>query len=247
MSKNYTDISQIEPYLRGSMDAAKQQDFEAQLATDEALQAEVAAYRQILTGFDGLREDAFASDVAKWTAEAKAKGDGAKVVTMPHQARVRTMWLKAALAACIVLMVGVGAAWWGSSQYSNRALVASAYVALPSGGTMGEESVFISEMDAMLAAAHDQFQREKYAEAARQFENIINMLRRNSEFFDPLTMRTWFDNARWTGLLAKFAAGQITETEMKTELDAIINDPASEYGDKAAKLKGDLDSFWRRF
>ncbi len=247
MQKNYNDISHIESYLRGEMDTADRRAFEAQLATDESLHSEVAAYRQIFTGFNALQEESFATDVANWTAEAKAKGDDGKIVPMQPGATMRSLWRRVAVAASAVLLLGFGAAWWGSSQYSDTALVKDAYVAPLSSGTLGETDILVTEVDGLFEAAHRQFQDGNYGEASQQFENITATLERNEDHFDPLTVRSWLQNASWTGLLAKFVSGEISEEEFKTELEAIANDPSSEYAGKAQKMRGDLDSIWRKF
>lgn len=247
MQKNYNDISHIESYLRGEMDADDRRAFEAQLTTDESLRSEVAAYRQIFTGFDALQEESFATDVAKWTAAAKAKGDDGKIVPIKRRATVWSVLQQVAVAASVVLLLGFGAAWWGSNQYSNTALVKNAYVAPLSGGTMGETNILVTEVDRMFEKAHRQFQDGNYEEASKEFENITATLERNADNFDPLTIQSWLKNANWTGLLAKFVSGQISEEQFKLELEAIAKDTSSEYAAKAQKLRGDLDSIWRRF
>ncbi len=84
-------------------------------------------------------------------------------------------------------------------------------------------------------------------EAATQFVAFLLKLEGSPFLFDELTQESYVANAQWTGLLAKFAGGKISETDMKNELEKIMNDPASEYSDEAAKLMKELGSFWRSF
>ncbi len=158
MSKNYNDISHIEAYLRGGMKAAERQEFEAQLATDEAMKSELAAYRQIFTGFAGLQEESFAKEVAQWTTEAKTKSDD-NIIPMQTGAKVRPMWQRLAVAASLVLLLGVGAAWWGGRQYSDVAIAERGYVAPLSSGAMGDNPQ-LDEIEKLYEAAHANFQSE---------------------------------------------------------------------------------------
>ena len=224
MSKNYNDISHIEAYLRGKMAGQERRDFDAQLSTDEALKTEVEAYRKIFTGLEGLRDEAFVHDVASWVAEAKSD-DSDNIVPMQSGATVRPLWRRLAVAASIALLLGFGAAWWGGSQYSDVAIAERGYVAPLSSGTMGEGTQ-LDEVEALYEAAHQNFQEGKYAAAAERFDQFTATLRGNPAIMDELTANAYLDNARWTGLLAKFAAGQIGEVALKTELEKIAADPA---------------------
>ena len=249
MTENYNDISHIETYLRGDMDDAGRRAFEAQLADDETMQSEVAAFRQIFDGFDGLKEKAFAGEVAKWVAEAKAKAED-NIVPMQNGAKRqpmrRPMWRRLAVAASIALLLGIGAIRWGGGQYSDTAIAERAYVNPLKNGSMGDNPQ-LKEIEKLYESAHQNFQAEKYAEAAAQFDQFLLKLEGSPFLFDELTQESYVENARWTGLLAKFAGGKISEKEMKTELEKIVLDPASEYSDHAKKLLGEMGSFWRKF
>lgn len=245
MSKNYNEIQSIEAYLRGGLSPAERQAFDAQLATDEAMQSEVSAYRQILTGFEGLKEEAFAKDVAQWIEEAKAKGED-NVRPIQTGAKVRPIWQRLAVAASIALLLGLGATWWGSGQYSNQALSENAYVAPLSSGTMGENPK-LKETETQFENAHQLFQAGNYAEAAQAFDSFVVKLEGSPFLFDELTQDFYLDNAKWTSLLAKFASGKLGDENMKSELEKIAADPTSEYSDKAERMLVDMDSFWRMF
>lgn len=245
MSKNYNDISYIETYLSGAMDSTERQAFEAQLATDEAMRAEVAAFRQIFTGFDGLKGEAFKKDVAEWAAEAKTK-TSREIVPIKTEGKPRQMWPRLAVAATIVLLVGIGMAWWGGRQYSDVAIAERNYVAPLSGDTMGDNPK-MEEIEAQFEAAHKSFQAGKYADAAGQFDQFLLRLEGSPFLVDELTKDFYIENAQWTGLLAKFAAGEIKEAEMKATLEKIAADPMSEYAEKAKEMLAEMDTFWRRF
>ena len=251
MSKNYNEISEIESYLRGDMNEANRRAFDAQLTTDEAFRSEVAAYRQIYTGFEALKEEAFAKDVAQWTTEARAKGTSQlegddKLRPISTGAKVRPIWRRLAVAASIALLLGVGATWWGSGQYSDAAIAERGYVAPLQSGTLGEETR-LEEIEELFEKAHTFFQNGQYSTAGEAFDAFILILEGSPFLFDELTQDFYLDNAKWTTLLAKFAAGEIKEPTMKKELEKIAADPTSEYSVKAERMLEDMGSFWRMF
>lgn len=252
MSKNYNEISEIEAYLRGRMSGAERRAFDEQMATDEAMQSEVAAFRQIFTGLDGLREASFSEDVGQWVAEAKAKSED-NIKPIHTGAKVRQLspssWRtgrRLAVAASIALLLGFGAAWWGGGQYSDAAIVERGYVPPLGSATLGDGPE-LEEVEKQFEDAHELFQNEKHAEAAQAFASFRSTLENNPSLFDGLTRKFYLENTEWTGLLARFAAGEISESEMKNELEKIAADPASEYAGKAKEMLEDLGSFWRVF
>jgi hypothetical protein len=250
MTSNFNDISHIESYLRGEMDAASRKAFEAHLAVDEELQLEVAAYRKLFDGFKGLQEDAFANEVAQWTNEAKAKSDQTpqtgRVVSINQGAKVRSLWKRVAIAASFILLIGMAAAWWKSHQYTNIYMVQNAYSPTLSTGTMGETALQATELETTFELGHQFFQNGNYTDAIRQFDQVTGTLEANPELLDKLTRKFYLENATWTKLLAQFAAGDLTDEEFSTSLDAFASDPASDYTEKAKSLQSDLNSFWRK-
>jgi hypothetical protein len=150
------------------------------------------------------------------------------------------------VAASVVLLLGTAAAWWASQQYSTGELVAEAYAAPKASGTMGGQENQASLLEKQFESAHLLFKNADYEAAAREFDLVIKQLEANPALFDKLTQRFYLDNARWTGLLAQFAAGQISDEAFSEKLDAFANDPASDYAEKAKELKACLGSFWRK-
>jgi hypothetical protein len=258
MKKNYNDIEHIEAWVRGEMDETTRQSFEAQMAFDKDLQEEVAAYRQLYGGFRQLRNAHFAAEVAQWTQEAKKRPslrlhsvqgdqDSANVISINRGANRRQLYRRLALAASVVLLMGITVAWWGSQQYSNEKLIAGAYSPPLSSATMGNEQAQASEWEKGFAAAHLLFQQKKYADAAAAFETSVRQLESNPSLFDALTGKSYLDNARWSLLLAKFAAGQTDEAAFTQGLEVFVRDPASDYADEAKEIQQNMKSFWRMF
>lgn len=253
MMKNYNDINHIEAWILGEMDAVDQQDFETQLASDEVLQQEVAAYRKIISGLKGIREDQFAADVRKWAAEAQSAGNtrpvnnGDQLLTVSRGAVIRRMYRRIAVAASMLLVLGMASVWWISRQYADEKLVTEAYVAPLNSGTLGVQEQQTGDLEKQFREAHRLFEAGDYGQAAPAFGTFIIGLENSPDAFDNLTRKAYLDNARWTSLLAKFAAGQIPEKQLMEELKTIADDPASDYAEKARELRKDMRSFWRVF
>ncbi len=250
MTSNFNDISHIESYLKGEMVDAERQAFEHQLASDEALQQNVAAYRQIFDGFKGMKEKAFAEEVAKWTEEARSRFDETattrKVISSKPDAKVISLWKRVAVAASFILLIGMAAAWWNSQRYTNIYMVQNAYSPTLSSSTMGETALQATELENTFELGHQFFQNKNYMEAIQQFDQVTATLEANPELLDKLTRKFYLENAKWTKLLAQFAAGDLTDEEFSARLDAFANDPASDYAEKAKSLQSDLNSFWRK-
>ena len=250
MTSNFNDISHIEAYLKGEMNATDRQAFEAQLATDEQLQRELAAYRQLFDGFQGFREKAFEEKVTEWTQSARVmsgetSGPG-KVIPMNQAAKLRSLWKRVAVAASFTLLLGMAAAWWASQQYSDLKIVQNVYSPPLSSGTMGEQNQEASELEKTFERGHQFFQKGNYTDAVQKFDAIVHSLEANPKLFDGITRNFYLENAKWTKLLAQFANGDLTDEQYSTALDNFANDPASDYTEKAKNLKKDLNSFWRK-
>lgn len=250
--KNFNDIAQIEAYLLGHMEEEDRQAFDLQLASDAVLREEVAAYRKIFSGLKGMREEKFAANVAAWAAEARANDNaqivnGDQLLTVSRGAVIRRMYRRIAVAAAVLLVLGMATVWMVSRQYTGEKLVAGAYVAPLSGGTMGGQGTQTGDLEKQFQEAHRLFKDGDYGEAAEQFGTFVRALEANPDAFDSLTRKTYLDNTRWTMLLSQFAAGQLPEQEFMQALKNIAADPASDYATKAQELRKDLRSFWRAF
>ncbi|MEK7254977.1 MAG: hypothetical protein AAB316_09550 [Bacteroidota bacterium] len=259
MEKNYNDIAHIESWIAGKMKSAERQAFEAQLATDEALQQEVEAYRKIFSGFKAARQENFAAEVGKWTKQAKTAGakkpmrsihpankKSGKVVPMKRAGNVRPLWQKLAIAAGIVLVIGAGAFWWMSRQYTDEKLVASAYVAPLSSNTMGGNLPKASDLEQKFQEAHRLFQEENYQAASAAMSVFIKELETDPSVFSKITYQFYLDNARWTKVLADFASGQVTEENMVLILGMLEKQSSSEYAEKVKEFREGLNSPWRK-
>lgn len=244
---NFNDISHIEAWLKGEMNADDRQAFENQLESDPELRNEVETYRRIFEGFQGWRAEKFASVVSGWTQDAKSKqSDTGKIVPMKQVATRLTLWRKLAVAASFILLLGIAAVRWSAQQYSDVKLASNAYRPPLASGTMGNQEPLAGNLERSFELGHEFFQKGNYADAARQFESVILTLETNPEVVDGITRKFFLENSKWSKLLSQFAAGQLTDEEFSAALHIFANDPASDYAENAKKLQRDLDSVWRK-
>lgn len=80
MPANLYNIETIERYLRRQMDTSEQAAFESQLEAEEGYRQEVAAYQQLLEGFDAARSEDFIGKLEGWEAQAEAASDEVELI-----------------------------------------------------------------------------------------------------------------------------------------------------------------------
>lgn len=111
-------IEQIELYIEGGMDATARQAFEAEMAQDAALKAEVETYSDLIKGIRLSGQNEFMHLIHKWEKELSAQevlagkmeaAPQAETPLIPLQTQKKTgaSWWKIAVAACVVLVLGV--------------------------------------------------------------------------------------------------------------------------------------------
>lgn len=247
MEKHYNDVALIEDFLGGRLSAAEKAAFEAQLASDPNLQREVAAYKKLFSGFQGLRDEHFAVQVAAWANAAKASGaNPAKTVGIGSAPKVRSLYQRLAWAAGFLVLFGAAAMWMQSQRYTDEALLQDAYVAPKSEATMGGEAKEAGgAAQKQFEEAHQRYQAGDFGAAADRFAETLHLLEQNPDGMDKLSLQFYLENTRWTLLLANFAAGRIPEADFVAGLETFANDPASEYAQKAKDLTDGMRSFWR--
>lgn len=262
--KAFRNIEYIEAWFTGQMDEATRKAFEAQLTKDEELRQEVEAYEKIFMGFTALRDEHFASEVARWAKQSSAqkktqskqtktmKGKTASSMKKPRHSHLATyrslrpMMVKLAVAAAVMLML-IAAFWvYQSRQYTNEKLASKVYVPMLSSNTMGASDEKGQALLQSFEQAHELFQQGKYEEASDAFKAFITSVENNRNVLDPLTRQVYLENAQWTALLSDFAAGKIPDDKMMKILSVLSRDTTSAYSGKAKELQEALQSSWRK-
>ncbi|TAK42090.1 MAG: hypothetical protein EPO28_07710 [Saprospiraceae bacterium] len=160
------------------------------------------------------------------------------------KAGMRQLWQKIAVAAAVVLLIGLGGRWLISKRYTNERLALAAYSAPVASGTMGDDATS-NELLKEFEEGHHLFQNGDYDGAATLFSSFLDTMTKNPEAFDPLTKKFYVENARWSLLMAQFAEGKIPEDRMLKVLGILAQSPSNDYAQKAKKLTKDLESVWR--
>lgn len=227
MDKELDILEKIEQYLRGRMTETERLDFEREMAADVPLREEVEAYRKIFDGFQAARSDQFAEKLLQWDAESDQAATPAKVVSIRHFLR------PLAAAAALLLLVGIGLRWYAVKHYSDKAIVASMYVAPNLSGTMGDagqasESSFMT----FVKSGNRDVTNGLYGTALLKFEHALDILPEAG--FDEFTQKYWRDNLSWSMALSRLAKG---DPQWELDVQRIANDNSHEYRQKALELQ----------
>ncbi|RMG87536.1 MAG: hypothetical protein D6714_02200 [Bacteroidetes bacterium] len=236
-----TDIETIKTYIDGQLPEAEKRNFERALQSDPVLKDEVAAFRKIMTGLRLLNEEEFGKQVRKWSGEYAARNRTARKKTL------RPLLRKIAVAAGILLFLGIAAYEWATVNYSNEALVSDLYQAPPPNTTMGQAAdPLLKPLHQLFMTMHTDFQQGNYEKAREDLDNLTRILASNRDKMDALSWKFYHENVEWTRVLLMLKTHQTADPAFKKQLDQIADDPRNGYAPQARKLRQALSSFWRK-
>lgn len=256
-------IEKIEQYLEGEMNQAERVAFEAEVDENAELRQVMAAYNGSLFVIEQDIENNLRHQLQSWAAEDKAvqpaaSRSGAKIVTM------RTMALRWAAAASILLVIG----WFTMVQtgkgLSDEALFAAQYdlpqaqAALRGAAAEHPLAAGAAAFDAGDFQTAQTFfeqifsQDEYYAEAQyllghialqqKDYDRAIAGFNRAAERRDPKVS----EKAEWNTLLTYIAAKRSDEMNFKNLLAKIAGDAGHSYQQQAVALQKQLADFRRK-
>jgi TolA-binding protein len=257
-------IERIEQYLEGEMSQAERAAFEAEIDENAELRQTMAAYDGSLSVIEQSIENNLRDQLQAWAAEDKAaqpaaSSSGAKIVSM------RTMALRWAAAASILLVIGWFALVQTGKGLSDEALFAAQYdlpqaqaalrgdaaehplasgaAAFDAGDFQTAQTLFeqISEQDEYYAEA--QYLLGHIALQQKDYDRAIAGFNRAAERRDPKVS----EKAAWNTLLAYIAAKRTDESNFKTLLAQIAGDAGHSYQQQAKTLQSQLADFRRKF
>lgn len=147
----------ITRYLNRQMDPAEQQAFEARLAADPALAAEVVFY-------ETLRHEQDRQLRARWQdlGQAMLRGETPAETAPALKVTHRRSFSRWALAASVALMIAAAGLWWITRPPLGERLYAGYYTTLPQSGSLSPNAPR-DEWDQAYT-----FYRQKQYEKARQ-------------------------------------------------------------------------------
>ncbi len=227
----------IEAYVKGDLHPELENKISARLKTDTALATRVAEYKQLISGFSSMQDQAFANKLQEWD---KSHAEDKKPATVRS---LRPVFMRIAAAASVLLVLGIGFNWYAQNNYTGTILAESYYQEPSTGNTLGGENSKDQLME-LFEDAHREYTQGQYDAAVRNFDNLLVTLA-DSDLED--SARKYFEeNAFWTRALALIAQGEDL-TRAKASLYVIANNPDNEYQKKAEELLKQLDSVFYRW
>ncbi len=235
--------------LRGQMPPAERQSFEAELAADAALRAAVEEHRQVLEAVDLLVYDHI---VDVYVAQPE-------IATVAKHIPLYRRLIPAAVAASLLLFAGWGTQRYAQGNFSNAALVATAYQPLPPNATLGTAG------DHALREGFNAYKKKDYAAAIAFFKTIDatdthaaeaslyagyayfemkNYAQATPLFAAAAQNKTglFAENAAWHEILALLADGKSGTPDFQTKLARIAGNPQHSFNGAAVALVKKLKS-----
>lgn len=247
-------LERIEAYLGGELSPEEHDAFEKELAENPDLKEEYDAY---LLSLEVIDQMTFKNLMQKAAAHEKKR-----------EARRFTISRRMlAVAACILLILGIGSFWYAGQNYSNQAVFAQ-HFQFPNTdnlirGEDGEESEPVSIFREALWAYENQDltkavnllasiseEAPNYNMAQYYLGNLYLESRRPKEAtaafeaFLSSPENRYAEDSEWGLILAYLQKGEM-ET-VNARLEKILTQPDHFHYDDARTLKRKLGSFWRR-
>ncbi len=232
----------IEAFLKDELHPDLKQSVEKRMAEDVSFASKVSQYKTVLTGLEGLANEAFKQTLAGWENSEVIQLDPAQ---NKSKRNTRTIFRSLAIAASFLLVISVGLKWYASANYNAVTIAETSYFRPETGGTMGNlepETALLVEQQ--FAQAHDFMEIQDFESAIESFDNVL--LSMDLAGLAESRKSALRDNAMYSKALALLAQEEDLE-EVKSvleELNATTEDQY--YKTKVSELKARLDSFWFR-
>ncbi len=233
------DTELINWFLEGQLTAAGNQQVEARIAEDPAFAEEVAAYRQLLQGFDAVADQQFRQQMEGWE---KGKAEGA------NQARLRAVsrrrWYPYAAAAAVALLIAnISIYFYAQSNYTGPGITSTFYQAPLSDQTLGGEADASTALEGRFEYAHQQLQEQSYTAAFMAFDSLMREVPQAP--LDDFNKTLLLEQAEWNRLLAAIGMDN-PPIDPSAEARRISRQPGHEFAEPAAKVEKRLSSFLHR-
>jgi anti-sigma-K factor RskA len=230
----------VEAFVKDELHPDLKRSVQERIQTDTAFAKKVDQYRIVLSGFEGMRDEAFKQTLTSWEEKKVVKQD-----TTQHKANVRPLFRRLAVAASFLLVISIGLKWYAAANFNTATIAESAYFRPETGGTMGSqtpETVLLVEQQ--FAQAHDMMESLEYETAIESFDNVLLSL--DVAGLSDSRKTAMRDNALYSKALALLALDEKTEEvrELLQELNNLTAD--NYYKTKVRELQAQLDSFWFR-
>lgn len=234
------DTEWITWYLEGRLAPEGERQIEARIAKDPAFAEEVAAYRQLLEGFDVAADQQFRQQMQSWET-----GSGEEKAPPRLRAASRRRWLQYAAAAAVALLItNISIYYYAQSNYTGPAITSNFYQAPLSNQTLGGEAAPPTALENRFEYAHQQLQEESYTAAFMAFDSLIRAVPQAQ--LDDFNKTLLLEQAEWNRLLAAIGMDN-PPIDPKAEARRISQQPGHEFAEPAAKVEQRLGSFLHRW
>lgn len=243
------NTNRIDAYLSDSMSGKELQAFEIEMENDEELAAEVALYRLEHRAIELAVHDELRRKMQGWQGEA---------TVTPTAATVRRLrWRRPlAIAASVLLIIGVGTSWWANGNYSDTALAitSNTYPKISQRGgaldALTQAQLALDKQAYTEALGYIQEEESYNAQLIRGAALLgLGQLRQGRETYEKVlqsSSKTQREMAQWQLVLIAIRDGQ--SDAAREALDTIINqEPPHNHRSQAEVLQQKLNSFWRTF
>ena len=144
----------IDFYISGEMSETEKEKFEQEMAQDDELKTDLLEREAIYL----MIEDEYRQKIKSWSQEKKTSEE--------PTGSVRPLWQIIAIAASVLLLFCLGFIWWGNNNYSNEMLASASFEPNISALRSGDSPQIA------LKNGIEAFQREDFAQAATEFQQI---------------------------------------------------------------------------
>ncbi len=234
--KKETEMELIESYLHNKLSIEQKQAVEAELAENPELGKEVEQYQLLFHGFKALRIERLAQEMRSWS-----KSRLTRVVTpKAQQAKVFGIWRIAAVAASLILILGLGLKWYASNSLGDQALADTFFEAYFEDNTLSaEKSVSGESISRGFEKAEEAFNRGDFEMAANEYTQLKTLL---IDFpLDPSMKKAYLELAEWNQTLAMLLQDPGSE-QAKMKLNEISRQQDHSFNKKANELKAKVDN-----
>jgi len=267
--EKYIQDNKIIDYLLNRMDESERSEFSIRIDNDPELAEEVKFFKTLGLVARKADQEKFKDAVSGvhqtlgkegffLTSEKKLLPDSSKT-------RIRKIWRPIAIAASILLVIGVSGKIWVDSQFSSRALANQYFEPVTS---ISEVRIGENQPTGQLDRAKSAFDSENFELARQEFSTIASdsPLYTESQYFlghtyDKLanydqaieSFRTvisaedvrFQDQAEWYLVQMLLKTGR-SVNEVMESLDKIAEDGTHSFQKDAQELQEKLNSFWRQ-
>lgn len=255
---------QIDAYLFGQMTAEQSQAFELAVKQDEELAAELAVNRLEHAGMQLSLQNDLKAQLKTWQQELPQEGTATTIAPNTGEAKIRSLrWQSLAVAASVLMMLGLFGQRWVSTNYGNAALMHD--VDSWSVNTRGNTRTSAGKLS-LIAQASQNLEAKDYSGVLSALDKAdttgydVSMLRAGAFFGlkaypqSASALQNALANAgsslakqeaEWKLAMVYILMNE--DAKAKVLLQQIASNPDNDYAEAAQQTLEKLNSIWRRF